>query len=85
MQKREAEVRAEAEKDATRKFDIEREEYALEQQRLEKQMADMQRQIGQKPAELQGEALEVYLKRQLNTQFPLTGLKISIGVSTALI
>ena len=71
QEKREAEVRAEAEKDATRKFDIEREEYALEKQRFEKQMADMQRQIGQKPAELQGEALEVYLKRQLNTQFPV--------------
>ena len=71
QEKREAEIRAEAEKDATRTFDIEREEYALEKQRLEKQMADMQRQIGQKPAELQGEALEVYLKRQLNTNFPV--------------
>ena len=70
-EKREAEIRADAEKDATRKFDIEREEYAIEKQRLEKQMADMQRQIGQKPAELQGEALEVYLKRQLNTNFPV--------------
>ena len=67
----ETKIRAEAEKDATRTFDIEREEYALEKQRLEKQMADMQRQIGQKPAELQGEALEVYLKRQLNTNFPV--------------
>ena len=70
-EKREAEIRAEAEEDATRKFNMEREEFALEKQRLEKQMADMQRQIGQKPAELQGEALEVYLKRQLNTNFPV--------------
>jgi len=69
--KREAEIRTEAEQDATRKFDIERQEHALEKQRFKKQMADMQRQIGQKPAELQGEALEVYLKRQLNTQFPV--------------
>ena len=70
-EKREADIRAEAEQDAIRKFGIEREEHALEKQRLEKQMADMQRQIGQKPAELQGEALEAYLKRQLTTNFPV--------------
>ena len=70
-EKREADIRAEAEKEAARKFDIEREEHKIENQRLQNQMADMQRQIGQKPAELQGEALEVYLKRQLNTNFPV--------------
>ncbi len=70
QEKREAEIRAEAEKDATRKFDLEREQHDIEKKRLDKQMADMQRQLGQSASELQGEALEVYLKRQLQTKFP---------------
>ena len=56
---------------------IERQQEAIEKQRLERaaadaqaKMADMQRQLGQGSVELQGEALEVYLKRQLQTQFP---------------
>ena len=71
QEKREAEIRAEMAKDAGQKFELEREEHNIEKQRLEKQMADMQRQLGQKPAELQGEALEAYLKRQLQTKFPV--------------
>lgn len=67
---RETEIRAEAEKTATEKFDIRRKEIDLKNQRLEKQVADMQRQLGQGSAELQGEALEVYLKHQLETKFP---------------
>ena len=69
--KREAEIRAKAEEKASSEFDIKRGEWDLEKQRLEKQMADMQRQLEQKPGELQGEALEAYLKRQLQTEFPV--------------
>ena len=65
QEKREAEIRAETEEGATQKLALEREQHAIEKKRLEQQMADMQRQLGQKSAELQGEALEVYLKRQL--------------------
>ncbi len=51
-------------------FNIEREEHALEKQRIEKQMNEMQRQLKQGSVELQGEALEVYLKRRLREAFP---------------
>ena len=71
QEKREAEIRADAEKKTSSAFDIKRGEWDLEKQRLEKQVADMQRQLGQKSAELQGEALEVYLKRQLETKYPV--------------
>ncbi len=70
QEKREAEIRTKAEVDAAREFDIERKEHDIEKQRIEKQMADMQRQLGQKSVELQGEALEVYLKQQLISNFP---------------
>ena len=70
QEKRETEIRTKAEEDAARKFDIAREEHDIEKKRIEKQMDDMKRQLGQKPAELQGEALEVYLKQQLQTNFP---------------
>ncbi len=70
QEKREAEIRAETEEGATQKLALEREQHAIEKKRLEQQMADMQRQLGQKSAELQGEALEVYLKRQLQMEFP---------------
>ena len=71
QEKREAEIRTEAENKVSSDFEIERREWAIEKQRLEKNMADMQRQLGQSPAELQGEALEEYLKHQLQTQFPM--------------
>ena len=84
QEKREAEIRAEAEKDATRKFDLEREQHDIEKKRLDKQMADMQRQLGQSASELQGEALEVYLKRQLQTKFPSDKINdIARGLSGA--
>ena len=70
QEKREAEIRAETEEGATQKLALEREQHAIEKKRLEQQMADMQRQLGQGSAELQGEALEVYLKHQLTTRFP---------------
>ena len=66
----EAKFRAEAEKGASEKFALEREQHSIEKKRLEQHIADMQRQLGQKSAELQGEALEVYLKRQLQLEFP---------------
>ncbi|MDE2854703.1 MAG: DUF2130 domain-containing protein, partial [Chloroflexota bacterium] len=70
QEKREAEIRAEAEKDATEKYDIERTKSDIERQRLERQMADMQRQLRQSAPELQGKSLEVYLKQHLSEQFP---------------
>ena len=72
---REAEILDEANKEAAGKFDIERGEWDIEKRRLEQQMTDMQRQLGQKSAELQGEALEVYLKRQLQTEFPFDAIE----------
>jgi len=71
QEKREAEIRVEAEKKASSEYEIKRGKWDNEKQRLEKRMADMQRQLEQKPAELQGEALEAYLKRQLQTEFPV--------------
>lgn len=68
--RREAEILAEAAKKLSSKFDIQRGEWDLEKQRLEKQVDNMQRQLGQKSVELQGEALEVYLKQKLQTEFP---------------
>lgn len=68
--KREAEIREEAEKKVSSEFAVQRAEWDVEKQRLEGQMADMQRQLGQKSVELQGEALEVYLKQKLQTEFP---------------
>ncbi len=70
-EKREKQIRAKAEEDAARKFDIERGERNIENQRLEKQLADMRRKLRQRSGELQGEALEVYLKQQLQTTFPI--------------
>lgn len=74
QEKREAEIRAEAENKASSEFDIKRSEWDIEKKRLETQMADMQRQLGQKSVELQGEALEVYLKHKLQTEFPFDTL-----------
>lgn len=70
QQKRETEIRTEAEKQATEEFDIRRGEWDIEKKRLETQMSDMQRQLGQKSVELQGEAMEEYLKHMLQTEFP---------------
>ncbi len=67
--RREAEILAEAAKKQSSQFDIQRGEWDLEKQRLEKQVENMQRQLGQKSVELQGEALEVYLKQKLQTEF----------------
>ena len=75
QEKREAQIRAEAEKKLTGELDIERGEWEIEKKRLEQQMTDMQRQLGQKSAELQGEALEVFLKRQLQTEFPFDAIE----------
>lgn len=75
QEKREAEIRAEAKDKASSTFEIERGEWALEKQRLEKNMADMQRQLGQKSVELQGEALEVFLKHLLETEFPFDAIE----------
>ena len=62
QQKREAKIRE--------NMELDREKHAIEKNRLEKQMADMQRQLRQTTPELQGETLEVYLKRNLVSQFP---------------
>ena len=75
QEKREAEIRAEAEKKAASDFDIERNEWDIEKNRLKSDMVEMQRQLGQKSVELQGEALEVYLKRQLITEFPFDAIE----------
>ena len=75
QEKREAEIRDQAEKKASSEFDIKRGEWDLEKQRLEKQMADMQRQLGQRTAELQGEALETYLKQKLQREFPFDAIE----------
>ncbi len=73
----EALIRADAEAKAEERYALQREQDAIEKQRWERaaaeaqaKVADMQRQLGQGFVELQGEALEVYLKRQLQTQFP---------------
>ena len=73
----EALIRADAEAKAEERYALQREQDAIEKQRWERaaaeaqaKVADMQRQLGQGSVELQGEALEVYLKRQLQTQFP---------------
>ncbi len=66
---REAEIRAEMEH-ANKNYELERKMHTIEKTRLEKQMADMQRQLRQSSAELQGEVLEVYLKQQLVSSFP---------------
>ena len=73
----EALIRADAEAIAEERYALQREQDAIEKQRWERaaaeaqaKVADMQRQLGQGSVELQGEALEVYLKRQLQTQFP---------------
>ena len=67
----------EAKQQAEERYALQREQDAIEKQRWERaaaeaqaKVADMQRQLGQGSVELQGEALEVYLKRQLQTQFP---------------
>ncbi len=52
-------------------FDLEREEHRIEKQRIEEQAAKLQRQLRQGAVELQGEALEEYLKKQLLATFPL--------------
>jgi len=70
QEKREAEIRIKAKQKASSEFEIERGEWDIEKKRLETQMTDMQRQLGQKSVELQGEALEVYLKHKLQTEFP---------------
>ena len=70
QEEREAEIRAEEKNKASSDFEIERGEWDVEKRRLEGQMADMQRQLGQKSPELQGEALEEYLKHKLQTEFP---------------
>ncbi len=75
QKQREAEIQEEANKKAAREFEIERGEWDIEKKRFEQQMTDMQRQLGQKSAELQGEALEVYLKRQLQTEFPFDAIE----------
>ncbi|MCY4538137.1 MAG: DUF2130 domain-containing protein [Chloroflexi bacterium] len=74
-EKRETEFRVNAEKKASSEFDIKRGEWDIEKQRLEKQMAEMQRQLGQRTAELQGEALETYLKQKLQTEFPFDAIE----------
>ena len=73
----EALIRADEEAKAEERYALQREQDAIEKQRLERaaaeaqaKVADMQRQLGQGSVELQGEALEVYLKRQLQAQFP---------------
>ncbi len=75
---REKQIRAEAEKvrqtelaEIRDEMDLERQEHVIAKQRIEKQMADMQKQLGQGSVELQGEALEVYLKNQLQATFPI--------------
>jgi len=73
--KREVDIRADAEKKASSEFDVDRDEWNIEKKRLETQMADMQRQLGQKSVELQGEALEVYLKHKLQTEFPFDAIE----------
>lgn len=70
QQKREAQIRAEAQEKASSDFDLQRDEWDIEKKRLDKQITDMQRQLGQKSVELQGEALEAYLKHKLQTEFP---------------
>ena len=73
----EAFIRADEEAKAEERYALQRQQDAIEKQRLERaaaeaqaKVADMQRQLGQGSVELQGEALEVYLKRQLQAQFP---------------
>ena len=75
QKEREAEIREKAEQKASSEFKIRRDEWDIEKKRLEQQMADMQRQLGQKSVELQGEALEVFLKRQLQTSFPFDAIE----------
>ncbi len=70
QEKRETEIRAAAEKAATEKFDVDREEFNIERRRLDTQMVEMRRKLGQKSVELQGEALESYLKGRLQITFP---------------
>ena len=77
QEKREAKIRSEAEK-LTQKNELEREERNIEKKRLERQVEDLQRQLTQGAVELQGEVLEVYLKNQLQTHFPLDKI-IDIG------
>ena len=74
QEEREAEIRAEAELSANITLVLEREENQIERKRLERQLSDAQRQLRQKSVELQGEALEVYLKRQLQTEFPFDAI-----------
>ena len=71
LKNREAEIRAEAEKEADRRFGLEREEQDLKNRRLEDQVINLQRQLKQGAAELQGEVLEEHLKHQLQTHFPV--------------
>lgn len=66
----EALIREQVKEDAAQEFALQREQDALERQRLERTVADMQRQLKQGSVELQGEASEVYLKRQLQQHFP---------------
>ena len=70
-------IREQVEKDADEKYAVQREQDALEKQRLRQdaedaqaKLSELQRRIDQGPVELQGEALEVYLKRLLQEKFP---------------
>ncbi len=75
---REKQIRADAEQarqtelsEIRAEFELDRKEREIAKQRIEKQVADLQKQLGQGSVELQGEALEVYLKNQLQATFPI--------------
>lgn len=63
-------VRAVVREDVQKENQVELEAERIKNQRLSNQMADMQRSIQQGSMELQGEALEVWLKRELQLNFP---------------
>lgn len=63
-------VRAEAREDAQKENQVELEAERIKSQRLSKQVDDLQRSIQQGSMELQGEALEVWLKKEIQINFP---------------
>ncbi|MCE2488600.1 MAG: DUF2130 domain-containing protein [Anaerolineae bacterium] len=64
-------VLAEAREDGQKENQVELEAERIKNQRLSKQMEDMQRSINQGSMELQGEALETWLKKEIRLNFPL--------------
>lgn len=70
-------IREQVKEEVDQQHAVQREQDALEKQRLRQdaevaqaKLSELQRRIDQGPVELQGEALEVYLKRLLQEKFP---------------